>query len=205
MSETRSERRSCAPVPPAARGGCRWCWAFLLVLLPLFPAAEGVRRDYPIPGHGRLLLTVPEGWQVILVQPEGETPPTLFFHPHRGEQTFQLFVTVYWEPGYDQDRVDDAAVRALVERVGQEVLAMSDEDELAIVEFPGASGPGYLFQLSDEGAGPGEYPYVTQGAVAAGDLLLAFTLLHRERPAAEVESALAMLADARQQADRWGI
>jgi len=58
--------------------------------------------------------------------------------------------------------------------------------------------PGFLYDLTDADAGEGEFRYLTQGALAVGDLVLAFTLLTSDRPSTDRVDCLKLLRTARQ-------
>ena len=62
---------------------------------------------------------------------------------------------------------------------------------------PGGAEVGFFYSLTDKAPKPDEHPLITQGAVAVGDLLLTFTILHRDPSSPERQQTLDMLASAR--------
>lgn len=160
--------------------------------------AETAVEDYPLPGHGELRLQVPADWQVRFTYTEdASTPPSLHVFPLAGE-AFEMFITVYWHDGLDIDITSVDALHQRVRQAGNEALQGSTDKTLTIVPFEGAPQPGFLYDLEDANAADGEYRYLTQGAVAAGQLVLAFTILTHERPSEYREACLRFLRTARQ-------
>jgi len=174
------------------------------VLASLLPwagaAADGYvleRQEYDVFAHGRVVMQVPGDWQTEYVTYNDLTPPTLHV-TDENDPTFDMSVTVYWHDGLDRTLVSAEALRTLVERVGHETLALSLQKHLKVEAIKGLRQPGFLFNLSDSQAREGEYHFVTQGAMAVGNLVLAFTLLTEQRPSAEWSACLEMLKSARQ-------
>ena len=60
----------------------------------------------------------------------------------------------------------------------------------------GRNGEGYWFNLSDSSAGPGEYQFLTQGALAVGELLLIFSLFSNDNESILQEAALKTIMSA---------
>ena len=165
---------------------------------------ETVSEEYPIPHHGVLTLDVPVPWQAVFYQPLYKQFPSITFSPLKSK-SFQLFVTVFWNTAYDGDLSHPESIRQLVERVGEEALVHSDEEELMLKPIEGTDLPGYLFDLSDESAPEGDYKYLTQGAIGVDDLVLTCTLLAHERDSREREAAPEMLKSARQREYRQDV
>lgn len=181
-------------VPPPLMLAC----ALLLAGLVGSARADDYGRErYPIPGHGTLVLNEPKSWQAQFVQPGDDGFPSIVMYP-LDDQRFELFITVFWHDGYDRNVTSAASVRALVERVGAEVLKMSDQSKLDLEEIPGLSQPGYMYELDDSSAGEGEYSHVAQGALAVGDLVVTFTLLTNDPASPDEQTVLEMLRTARQ-------
>lgn len=160
------------------------------------------REEYPIPEHGNLVMYVPDDWNATFYQPEGDTFPIIIFYPLEGPQIFQLTVAVFWEHSPLQDLTAPRNLRRFVESVGQEVLPQADQDELELVEFAGRTGVGYLFDLTNSEAGEGEYPYLTQGALGVGNVVVVFSLFTKDLDNNFRELSLRMLQGAAQEHDR---
>lgn len=161
------------------------------------------REEYEIPGHGVLVMDVPTTWQATFYQPENDGFPIISFFPFKGPRTFEMSVAVFWTESALRDLTDPHNLRQFVESVGQEVLEQSDQDTLELKEIAGDSGVGYLFDLTDKQAGEGEYPHLTQGALAVGNVVVVFSLFTREKQYEQLrENALKMLKNAEQDLSR---
>lgn len=160
------------------------------------------REEYPIPDHGNLVMYVPDDWNATFYQPEDEAFPIIVFYPLFGPQIFQLTVAVFWEQSPLQDLTAPQNLRRFVESVGQEVLPRADQDELMLDEIAGHSGTGYLFDLTNSEASEDEYPYLTQGALGVGNVMVVFSLFTRDQDNDFRQLSLRMLKDARQEFDR---
>jgi uncharacterized DUF497 family protein len=154
-------------------------------------------KNYPIPGHGTLELNVPASWKVKVHKPQQDMPPTILFNPAKGND-FEVTISVMWsktgEPGFNKQE----RVRTLVEEDGQKLLPNTVETKIALQEIKGVSNTGYYFSVTDKAPNPGEYRYMTRGAIGVGNLLLYTTILHRVKESESVKGALFMLSQARQ-------
>jgi uncharacterized DUF497 family protein len=160
-------------------------------------AAPMTIRKYPIPDHGALELNVPTSWKVKVHNPQEDLPPTIIFTPAKGND-FELAISVMWnktgEPSFNkQDRV-----QTLVEKDGQKLLSKTVETNITLREIKGVSNTGYYFSVTDKAPDPGEYRYMTHGAIGVGNLLLSTTILHRVKESESVKDALFMLLKAKQ-------
>lgn len=161
------------------------------------------REEYEIPGHGIISMDVPTAWQATFYQPENDGFPIISFYPYKGPQTFQLSVGVFWSETALRDLTDPHNLRRFVEGVGKNVLEQSDQDELELKEIVGHSGIGYLFDLTDKEAGADEYPYLTQGALGIGNVVVVFSLFTQEENHKQLrEVTLEMLKNAKQDLSR---
>ncbi len=158
-------------------------------------------KKYPIPDHGTLELNVPVSWKAEVHKPQGDMPPTILFKPATGDD-FQVLVTVMWskkgEPGFNSRE----KVRALIEKDGQKLLSKTVETKIALQEIKGVNTTGYYFFITDKAPNPGEYRYMTRGAIGVGNLLLNATVLHRVKESETVQEALSMLREAKQSKPR---
>ena len=84
------------------------------------------------------------------------------------------------------------AVRDLAERIQPEAL----EPYLAVRHIAGNNDGGFYFTATDRGPGAGDFKFMNQGALQAGDLTLWFTILTNEGQDTVAVEALAMLQGA---------
>lgn len=183
------------------RGSVRWLRLCAGMLAAALAWAGGVAaanedvvaEDYPVPRHGELRLQVPAKWQVKYIYTEdGRVPPTFRVYPLEGSE-FDMSMTVYWHDGMDQDITSAESLRARVEQAGAEAMRSSTDQSLAVAPLQGAAGPGFLYDLQDATAAAEDYQYLTQGALAVGQLVVVFTLLTDERPSPHRDACLEFL------------
>ncbi len=159
-------------------------------------------EEYTIPQHGQLRLHVPVSWQVNFYKPEDDSFPVISFFPFegrerfKGTEDFQLSVAVFWTENPLYDLTNPDTLRDFVADVGEQVLQQSDQQDLELEQINGESGVGYIFDLSDEGAGENEYKYLTQGALTVGNVVLAFSLFSRDSHGKIRAETLGMLTTA---------
>lgn len=154
---------------------------------------DAVAEDYPVPRHGELRLQVPAQWQVkYIFAADGSRPPSFRVYPLEGSD-FDMSMTVYWHDGMDQDITGAESLRARVEQAGAEAMKSSTDQRLAVAPLEGAAGPGFLYDLQDTAAATEDYHYLTQGALAVGQLVVVFTILTDERPSPHREACLEFL------------
>jgi hypothetical protein len=138
-------------------------------------------RALEIPGHGRIVLTLPPGWSVS--EPaEGEAGVQAVRVTQAGAR-FLVLLTPLWNPGEPespQERADSAQLFAELAR--REALAGSVERDLALEPLVGPGVRGSYFSATDRSlvgreTREDEFRHVLQGAAAVGPVILAFTLL----------------------------
>jgi len=157
---------------------------------------KGIRK-YPIPEHGTLELNVPAPWKGEIHKPRENMPPTIMFNPAQGND-FQVMIIVLWGKTGDQDFNSQEKVRTFVEKDGQKLLPNTTETKIVLTEIKGVNHNGYYFSVTDKTPNPGEYRYMTRGAIGVGNLFLNFTILHRVRDSQAVRDALSILREAKQ-------
>lgn len=178
------------------------CLAVLLALaVPCKAVAGDVSdRSFRVPGHGTLVLRMPEAWRDQLIPPSNGMPPTINLLPPK-DGAFSILITPF---GRGSEPIADfgtpAMVRALTEDAAHWASFHSAETELEILPI-GGDATGFYYSATDRSLvgktpTPGEYLYVTQGQVMAGDLLCNFTLLTNDAKSSLVTSALRMLREA---------
>ena len=124
-------------------------------------------------------------------------PPTIIIKPELGND-FEVLITVLWSTTGEQDFNSPAKVRTLVENDGQKILPKSAENRLVVQQIRGIDNIGYFFFLTDKAPDPGEFPYLTRGGMAVGNLLLIATILYRVTDSPSVKDVLSMLREAKQ-------
>ena len=151
--------------------------------------------------QGALALHVPSGWTMEEARPEANLPPTLRFGPEVGDEFVVLLTPVWPEAGADPDFGSPASVYSIVASSAQDIASDAAETELEIREFDGDRIGYYYWAIDRDLVGksripPGEYLYLTQGAVMVGELLCTFTILTNERPSGIIDAAMMMLRTA---------
>jgi hypothetical protein len=157
-----------------------------LVMGALASVAWAAPQVFELPDHGGLSLAVPDGWASDSQTP-GRWPQTITFTPQTGVQ-FKILVTVAQQ--------HDGSLRPDVERAAQGAAPQSVEGVLPLHEINGTDGVGFYFSATDRAPKPGEYKYLTQGALRVGDISLLFTVLTNDGQEAVVQRALDMLRKA---------
>ena len=177
----------------------------ILLFLVISPVAVADYKDgteltlFPIPEHGEIVFEVPQDWDYTYVA-AGLTakPPviTFFTEDESGREVFQLNVSILWDDGFARDILEEESIQQLVRDVGEDILPFSDETELQLERITGQEGLGYIFSLTDSSARPGEYRYLTQGALSVGEVLLVFSLFSNDREGQLRENTLEMIKTA---------
>jgi hypothetical protein len=163
----------------------------------LLAAEQRAIKKYPIPEHGMIELKVPTSWKGEVHKPQADMPPTMIFNPAKGND-FQVLITVLWSKTGEQGFNSRDKVRTLVEKEGQKLLPNAVETKIILQEIQGVDHSGYYFSVTDKAPDPGEYRYMTHGAIGVGNLLLSTTILHRVKESESVKDALFMLLKAKQ-------
>lgn len=173
--------------------------AFALTLLIANAATAGelALQRFPLPGHGVLVIAVPDAWQVQVGQPPGDLPPTLKFSAHSGP-AFEALITPIWSMDGRAAPMDAASLRKEVESAAEAAKPQAVERALEIKTLKGTSGTGYYFSATDRAPKPGEYKYLTQGIIPIGGLTVTFTILTNDGAQATVDTVLLLLRDASQ-------
>ena len=160
-----------------------------------FAQNAAAEKRFPLAGRGYLQMNVPADWKEKVDQPPKALPPTLSFAPRKGK-AFIVTVTPAWKlhPG-DVDPTREN-LRQRVESARDGIAPFAIETDIKLVAFDGPSGPGFHFFATDKDPRPGEYKFMTQGALAVNELTVTFTILTNEGQDNVVRSALAMLRSA---------
>jgi len=169
----------------------------LLITSAVLAAEEKKIRKYPIPEHGTLELNVPNLWKGEVHKPQEKMVPTIIFNPAEGNE-FEIMISVLWSKTGDQDFNSQGKVRTFVEKDGQKLLPNATETEIVLQEIKGVNNTGYYYSITDKAPNPGEYRYMTRGAIGVGKLFLNFTILHRVKDSQAVRDTLSILREAKQ-------
>lgn len=174
----------------------------ILLTLSLFlcrfalAADASAERRYSLPGHGILVLHLPAGWADKVRHSPGNLPPTISLSGFEGSP-FVVAITPLWpEPGTAADFGTPQSIHAIVEKAAQAASPQSIEGRLSIVTIGGGQGPGYYFDATDHAPKPGDFKYMTQGAVSVGELVCTFTILSNDGKSAAKNKTLTMLSEA---------
>lgn len=159
-------------------------------------ASVSAVRSFPVPNHGVLDMVMPSTWSDVVQQPPGDLPPTLRFTPKTGNR-FELLLTVLWNMKPGENINEPGRLKAMVTTRGQPLLSTAVEKELTVLELRQGETEGYYYVLTDKAPEPGGFPYMAQGAIGMGDLLLSFTLLFKDKDADELQAPLDMLINAK--------
>lgn len=76
---------------------------------------------YLIPGHGQLVLSVPNVWKEEIRKPPLGLPPTIVFRS-TGANDFEILLTVGWNPKGDPNFNKPERLRQIVGRAGEQML-----------------------------------------------------------------------------------
>ncbi len=153
--------------------------------------------DFKIPGHGSLRLKVPDGWQSRSRQLADPASITLHFVPANGD-AFDVQVTAVWLDSTKPTRETTDSLKADVQRSAESLLPHSVEKTATLHDLHGPQVVGFYYALTDRNPGPGEFSNLTQGEFLTGEILSAFTILHRTPASSEVDEALRAFAEATQ-------
>lgn len=172
--------------------------ALLTIALTPFAGAQLARevREYAVPSHGKLSLSVPGGLKEFSKPLPEPASVLLRFRPETGD-AFYVQVTSLWLDAAKLAKATPESVKANVTSSADDPLRHAVEKELVLKELRGAETRGFYYSLTDRAPGPGEYRYMSQGAFVTGELMTAFTILHREPVCPEKDMMLQMFAAAR--------
>ena len=164
-------------------------------------AGETTVRSYGVAGVGTLELDVPMRWKESVGWTEGDHRPSLTFRPDEGE-AFALTISVLPPPADAPPEFATLAwLRALVETSARASLGVPDDQDLALEEIGEGRAVGWYYSVADrslpEPPPPGTWRVMTQGASAAGPVVLTATLLTQRQWGEEVGDGLDLLRTAR--------
>jgi len=126
-------------------------------------------RDFQIPGHGTLRLTVPDGWKVDSRPLREPASVSLHLRPSSGD-SFDIQISAVWLSADQLAKTSSQSLKENMQRAANDLLTHSVEKVATIQEIRGAESIVDSFALTDRAPGPGEYRYLTQGTFLAGEV-----------------------------------
>lgn len=171
--------------------------AFALALLlscSAKPEKSSSLRNYALP-EGELQMQVPSDWAEQVRQPPQGLPPTIEFRAREGGQ-FMVLLTPLSRSWPEEPEAAKQEIKQPVDAALYIARRQAVETEISIVEFQGASGPGFYFAATDRAPKPGEYKFMAQGVLRVQDLMVSFTVLMNDDRERVLGDALAMLKSA---------
>jgi hypothetical protein len=139
----------------------------------------GLRR-YDLPNRDILEMELPAGWIDHVEQPEGGGPPTIEIAISEGGPN-QVFVTPQWTDPTDPAIRELPALRDAIRDAAERIKPQVVESFLS---------------ATDRVQGPGEFKFMSQGALQVGTLTLWFVILANDGQDTVAVEALAALQTA---------
>ena len=163
----------------------------------LVVADDSRLQRYELPNLDTLELTLPPGWvEAVEKVPASEQALTIELAPVEGPD-FRTFVTPQWLEQGEPAVMDADALHGDVQQAADRIRTQATEKTIEIRRLQGESGVGFYFSATDRVQAPGEYRFMTQGALQVGDLVLWFTILtNEEAQDSIVRQAFGMLQSA---------
>jgi hypothetical protein len=174
---------------------CILSGAVTLTLGAIGLSGQGNGRGFEIPGHGNLRLAVPDSW-IADARPIGNPASVALHFTPKAVKEFDLQVTSVWLDSSKLAKTNGDSIRKNMQRAGNGLLSHSIEKTVTLREIHGNTSVGWCFTLTDRNPGPGEFRFLTQGAFLTGEVLSAFTVLHRDMNTPEVATALEAFSNA---------
>lgn len=154
------------------RGGARVGCSLVLALCAL-PGA-GVAREVRFPeySHGQLVADVPEAWTGALTEHNPRIAAMEF--KGGGTQDLTVVVSVVMPPFGRDSGMSPVGVRRMMEEYARQVGSEYGDTQIAVEDYRSPGIYGSYFSSSNPEAAKGR-SYITQGAVALGDVAVNFT------------------------------
>lgn len=144
--------------------------------------------------QGLLTLIVPREWNDRQSELVLELPRTIRFSSLEGR--FEVLFSGRWSSRSDPDVMAPDFVFAVTTYGAKVVAAQAAEQEIEVLPLPNSAGEAYLYSVTDKDPQPGEYRYLTQGAVNVQGLICTFTILTHERDSPAIGEAIEMIRTA---------
>lgn len=141
---------------------------------------KAVEKLYPIPGHGMIKLDIPDDLETVYEQNKNGGPPAIFLKTINNEGYGMLVIVSWRKPDEKDFGSDDHLKKSLMKSV-RLYLDQLKLDDIPIEHLSGSKNPGYACLLIDKAAlenppKQGDFPYLRQGVIRNGDLLLSYTV-----------------------------
>lgn len=155
------------------------------------------KKNFTLPNHGTLILSMPKNWISNLKQPENNLPPTITIDTP--QKNLEVLITPIWNAKDGTKPYDLAEIKRLVENDGNGIVKSAVEKNYTLKELNGIRSKGYYFDmLTDkkyETVTPpaGEYKYVMRAGVGIDELLLSVTFLSSSKESEQITQGLEML------------
>ncbi|MBI1870445.1 MAG: tetratricopeptide repeat protein [Chlamydiae bacterium] len=138
---------------------------------------DEVKYTIPVSFSHKVLLKVPELWEIDVTEGSRQEPGTITFQPKKDDQ-FKLMLS------FMVSKKNVLEIQETVRKNGEESLKESVETQLSLIQIESDSFHGCAYFLTDRslvGKEPKEndYPYLIQGIGKAGDVDVFFTVLSR--------------------------
>lgn len=174
----------------------RWIWLIALICFMPGHAAElqPQIRTYTMADQGLLTLMVPRHWNDRQSELALELPRTIRFSS--AEARFEVLISGRWSSRRDPDVMAPDFVFAVTTYGAKVAAAKAAEPEIEVLPIANSAGEAYLYSVTDKDPQPGEYRYLTQGAINVQGLICTFTILTHERDAPAVGEAIEMIRTA---------
>ena len=176
----------------------RWlhalAWALAALTVIASPAWAGDVR-LPYPDGVTVVLSVPDGWRVAR---KADPVPTVFLTPATGG-SFVVIVSALVAPDGRLAPASFDALRRSTEGAANEARSQSVEKSLPIQLFGSGPVQGNYFSATDRAPKPGEFKFLTQGAMSVSGLPVGFTILSNGNAQLAVGPAMRMFTGARKE------
>ncbi len=159
------------------------------------PANEAALRRFELPNADTLELSLPAGWVDRLQEPAGGGPPTIEIAVSEGGPA-QVFITPEWPDPVAREVRELPALRDAIRELAQRIQPQAREPVLEVRPLAGSNGRGYYFTATERSPAPGDFRFMSQGALQLDELTLWFTILTNEGEDTIAVEALAMLQSA---------
>lgn len=87
-------------------------------------------------------------------------------------------------------------MKELLIKEGEQFLKNSQEKRISLTKINGNDGIGFYSTFTDKTPKPGEFSYLTRGAMRLGDLRLLFTILSNDTKTENVQTPLQIITTA---------
>ena len=135
---------------------------------PSFAGAN--EKRYELPNHGELLINVPGTWKDQIKYPPGDLPPTIRFSQKSGEKFTIVFTPLWKMPTAPANFGTAESIQQLVKGAASSVSSQAVEKNIEVKKING-SNVGFYFSATDKAPKPGEYKYMTQGAIGVNEIM----------------------------------